>query len=421
MVSAKTEAFTTPLTTTMSNKRLPAELLDLIVGLLYDSRDALKSCCLVSKSWIPRARRYLFANVEFSTETDLQLWKTTFPDSSTSPARYTKALLLKFPQPGAAGGGWISTFTRVVRFEVDAFKTDLRRGSQFVPFHGFSLDIKSLRLTFYTIPSSQVFNLIYSFPHLDDLAVTGFNECHESNDAHDGQATVVQSLAPPSLTGSLELDVWVQADFMISRLLSVPGGLHFRRLRLRLSVQRDASPIAALVEGCRFTLESLEVDYQLLLRTFIHHLYSNQRLISFADPPLVDLSKATHLKDIAFVCKSNPKWITASLRTITHNHRNFQRVSIVDPELLYHSSPLWPANPAGIIHVVGETAYREWLELDRLLTKLSESHSIRPEVLYNLLPSMDRKWANDLVESLLPELTMRGLARLTGMLAGYTG
>ena len=285
VVSAKTEAFTTPLTTTMSNKRLPAELLDLIVGHLYDSRDALKSCCLVSKSWIPRARRYLFANVEFSTETDLQSWKTTFPDSSTSPARYTKALLLKFPQPGAAGGGWISTFTRVVRFEVDAFKTDLRRGSQFVPFHGFSLDIKSLRLTFYTIPSSQVFDLIYSFPHLDDLAVTGFNERIESNDAHDGQATVVQSLAPPSLTGSLELDVWVQADFMISRLLSVPGGLHFRRLRLRLSVQRDASPIAALVEGCRFTLESLEVDYQLLLRTFIHHLYSNQRLISFADPP----------------------------------------------------------------------------------------------------------------------------------------
>ena len=93
----------------------------------------------------------------------------------------------------------------------------------------------------------------------------------------------------------------------------------------------------------------------------------------------------------------------------------------MDPELLYHSSPLWPANPAGIIHVVEETAYREWLELDRLLTKLSESHSIRPEVLYNLLPSMDRKWANDLVESLLPELTMRGLARLTGMLAGYTG
>ena len=67
-----------------------------------------------------------------------------------------------------------------------------------------------------------------------------------------------------------------------------------------------------------------------------------------------------------------------------------------------------------IMHVVGETVYREWLELDRLLTQLSESHSICLEILYDMPSSLGGEIASSLMESLLPELTRRGLARLTG-------
>ena len=49
-----------PVETTMSTPSLPPEILDLIVGHLCD-KTALKTCCIVSKSWVPRNRAYLFA------------------------------------------------------------------------------------------------------------------------------------------------------------------------------------------------------------------------------------------------------------------------------------------------------------------------------------------------------------------------
>ncbi|KAF9644814.1 hypothetical protein BDM02DRAFT_3067122, partial [Thelephora ganbajun] len=55
--------------TTMSNPyqvHLPPEILDCIVDFLRDQPETLKQCCLVSKSWVSRARSHLFTNVEFS-------------------------------------------------------------------------------------------------------------------------------------------------------------------------------------------------------------------------------------------------------------------------------------------------------------------------------------------------------------------
>src|ERR1700753_246461 len=66
-LSKTAEAFSfSPTATIMSGPRLPAELLDHIADLLRD-RETLESCCLVSKSWIPRARKHLFACVAFHT------------------------------------------------------------------------------------------------------------------------------------------------------------------------------------------------------------------------------------------------------------------------------------------------------------------------------------------------------------------
>jgi hypothetical protein len=36
-------------------------------GYLHDTRDALRNCCLIFKSWIPRTRKHLFADVRFYT------------------------------------------------------------------------------------------------------------------------------------------------------------------------------------------------------------------------------------------------------------------------------------------------------------------------------------------------------------------
>jgi hypothetical protein len=89
-----------------------------VVDYLHDTPDALRNCCLVSRSWIPRARTHLFADIRFHTVEDLESWKETFPDPSTSPMCYAKTLAIDCPSSDAEVGGWIRGFSRVVHLEV---------------------------------------------------------------------------------------------------------------------------------------------------------------------------------------------------------------------------------------------------------------------------------------------------------------
>lgn len=110
--------------------------------------------------------------------------------------------------------------------------------------------------------------------------------------------------------------------------------------------------------------------------------------------------------------KSCPKWVISALRTITSNHRKLQSVTIHAPYVdagLYRN--IDRADPANIRHAIGrgETTYMDWLELDRLLVQLWETHSIRLEVMYYEYPDgMGRRC----VDSVLPEVTWRGIANL---------
>jgi len=250
--------------TTMSNGRLPPELLDLIVDLLQDSENALRNCCLVSKSWIPRTRKHLFADISFRVVGDLKSWKETFPDPSTSPSRYTKALYVDCAHAVTAAdaetGGWIAGFSRIVRLEVG---DPVSSAVSLVPFHGLSPIIKSLRVEFIAFPSSQMFDLVLSFPLLEDLTVA--THYKSQADIFDGRSTstVIQPQNPPTFTGSLGLFLRGGMGPIVHRLLSLPGGIHFWKLDLEWSYEGDTSSLVALVEGCTHTLESLDITCDL--------------------------------------------------------------------------------------------------------------------------------------------------------------
>ena len=84
--------------TTMLNPYLPRETLDYIIDLLHDEPETLRECCLVSKSWIPHARKHLFTDIKFRSVIDLESWKKTFPDPSNSPAYHTRTLSVHCPE-----------------------------------------------------------------------------------------------------------------------------------------------------------------------------------------------------------------------------------------------------------------------------------------------------------------------------------
>ena len=117
----------------------------------------------------------------------------------------------------------------------------------------------------------------------------------------------------------------------------------------------------------------------------------------------VDLSKATGLRDAVLKWKWAPRWVAATLRTITHNHRNLQQISL---------ETHWDAGgSANLMGAMGETAHQGWLELDGVLVQLWESHSIRSELVYIVLGEEGRE-AKRWIESLLLKSTTRGIVDL---------
>jgi hypothetical protein len=163
----------------MSNSDLPAEILDHIVDHLHDATDSLKNCSLVSKSWIPRTRKHLFADIRLDTVKRLQSWKEAFPDPSTSPACYAETLLIDCVVAGADAdadaGDWVRGFSRVACLEV--WSSDCLLDGvppSLATLHGFSPAITSLCINFIILPPSWIFNLIPSFPLLENLTVIIF-------------------------------------------------------------------------------------------------------------------------------------------------------------------------------------------------------------------------------------------------------
>lgn len=261
----------------MSNPRLPVELLDHITDFLDGEEDVLKSCCLVAKAWIPRSRKHLFAHIAFHTAENLHSWRTTFPDIFASPAHYTRSLLVRSPQifmdADAGDEGWIPTFSKIAHLEVVISGRGVNGPHYFpFPFNRFSPAIKSLRVNFEDFPLSRISDLVRLFPRLQDLGVTTNNWFGCSSNFYK-RHFAIQPSSSLAFTGDLKLSLKMGMKFVAPRLLSVPGGLHFRKLRLTWHHEEDVQLTVALVEMCSSTLETLKIKRKLSGMTTWCHAY----------------------------------------------------------------------------------------------------------------------------------------------------
>jgi hypothetical protein len=399
--------------TAMSNPHLPAEILDHVVDVLHDTHDTLRNCCLVSESWIPRTRKHLFADVRFLLMKNVQSWEETFLDPMNSPAHYTKTLCISLSvvtSRYAEVEDWIGGFSCVERLEIMGGNWNLVNPGpvSLVPFHGFSPALKSLHVSLTALPSPQVFNLIISFPLVEDLAVIATPaDPYDSVHGYDELPIATQPSSPYMFTGSLELYLSMGIVPFTCRLLSLPGGVHFRELTLRWLRKEDHSLTMALVKGCSHTLESLDVACNHLGKS-IRDLCLHQSLFFFlggSRSTPIDLSQATKLRDVVFRPISwRVEWITMTLQTITPSHQDLRQISI----RVHHPSSVNISGAgvyADVRGALGEPAYREWLDLDHLLVRLWESRSVRPKAIVSTTPTKAEWGSRDCVGSLLPEAT----------------
>ena len=104
------------------------------------------------------------------------------------------------------------------------------------PIHLFRTHHRTpLHETDSVLSSSRIANLMFSFPLLEDLTViTGYSASADDSDDPD--------------------------EAHRRRLLSLPGGVHFRRLVLGLYLEEDLLATATLIEACSHTLECLDIE-----------------------------------------------------------------------------------------------------------------------------------------------------------------
>ena len=233
---------------------LPSEILDLIVDHLHDEPATLKACCVASKSWVSRTRRYLFACVEFHAEESTpQSWMKVFSDPSNSPAHNARSLLIHDPLIFTAASinsrSWICAFQRVVHLELEVLRWYGGQDS-LVPLHGVSLILKTLSIFCVSIPPSETFSIICSFPSLENLTFMAL-----ADGRSDGWIIPPTS---PGLTGTLALSVPPTNGTrrIVRHLLDLPDGLRFSRISVDCPIE-DAESTVDLVLRCFDTLESL--------------------------------------------------------------------------------------------------------------------------------------------------------------------
>ena len=244
-------------TTMSSSVGLPPEMLDLVVDHLHDQPATLKSCCLVSKSWISRARTHLFSSVNFhARRSPVKLWMETFPDPSNSPASYTRTLsicnLSIVAATGTSARPWIHAFCYLVELGVDTSGLDDTEIS-LIPLHGLSPTLRSLHIFHSITPLSEIFHLICSFHFLEDLTLMS-----DIDGKPDGWTVPSTS---PKFTGTLYLGVKPRDGVLhtVRHLLDLPRGLHFSKILVSYPSE-DVESTAGLVSRCFGTLESLHLS-----------------------------------------------------------------------------------------------------------------------------------------------------------------
>ena len=232
---------------------LPPEIVDDIIELLHDDRNTLHRCCLVSKSWIPRARRYIFNKITLNS-LSLKAWIKSFPDPEKSPAHYARSLVLVghgMQIEGTGESGWIQSFINVASFAVYSIED-----AKLKFFHNLSPAVKSLCVSG-SAPVSNILALACSFPFLRDLEVLYVKPINFVD--QDG-AAFKPSFSPMSAR-TLTLDCPLEA--ITTQMSDLPGGPRFEEIVWKFHYTRmtvsEFGWMAALMKECSQTLKYMSI------------------------------------------------------------------------------------------------------------------------------------------------------------------
>ena len=224
-------------------------------------KKTLKSCSLVARAWSPRARHYLFHEVEFTSMDRFSRWQTDISHGKTSP--YGFAQTLRFREKTDE---WITpeSFSQILPHLVDFPKVENLIFTQYdikslvVPLQQASvptflesvryLEVSSLAMSL--SDPKELLALIDCFPHLEDLNIGHgrVRKFHEKG--------VYPQRAAERFRGRLYINSSERADDNFLREFAARP-VRFQEVRLAECSFRQ--PLCDLVAACAPTLRRLQV------------------------------------------------------------------------------------------------------------------------------------------------------------------
>jgi len=264
--------------------RIPNEILDEILkhfiadsGSYDDSlQRSLRSCSLVSKSWVPPCRRYLFHTIIF-TPRKVARWLKTFPVPEKSPAHYVKDLCLSFGGHYGARNEFfkhIPWFTNAEKMAVTMGVTLASFGTSLFTRLPQSLTLLSIKGTAWDeIDLVQMRDTMVHLPNLNHLILSGAVVARsEFRKLLPGLGAVLRG----RLGGELRFRD-SNRHFMVM-LLEVPTGLHSTKIHIHADCVRHLRTVG-LVEACCKTL--VQFSYLCIMRLGQSHPFRSPCLTNW--------------------------------------------------------------------------------------------------------------------------------------------
>ena len=230
--------------------RIPQEIIDEILDhLATDSATpSLRSCSLVSKSWILPCRRHLFHTVSFSGW-NVDGWLKAFPVVDEGPFHHVRELRAR-----------IGGLNRVPEsfFEVTPWFTSVKKVSllgswglsrQVPSLWGLPPSVTSLTIETDVLTLVEVRDLLARLPNLDNLSLSGHLA---AGGAPLGIGTVLRG----KFGGRLRILKGPAHKDITNMLLEIPTGLRFTEVEIRCKRKFLPSTLS-LVEACSETLVKL--------------------------------------------------------------------------------------------------------------------------------------------------------------------
>ena len=249
--------------------RIPQDIIDEILDhLAADPVEltSLRSCSLVSKSWILPCQQRLFYAVTFTSE-DMERWLNTFPVPEESPALHVRDLSV-----------WIGGSSRVTEdfFGHTVLFTNVKKMTIFGQG-----GMPPIRPTFWKLPRSittftfrasgvtlvKIRDIMAQLPNLDDLSLFG-SPILVDRSALLGIGTALGG----RFGGQLALNGgWVDKD-VINMLLEVPTRLHFTEVHI-CATRGCLPPAVRLAGACSKTI--VKLSYWVILHGKSHPCLSD--------------------------------------------------------------------------------------------------------------------------------------------------